>query len=193
VHELSRIHRFREPWEAAASLQLRQGDPRALDAYVAHGRVRPGTFDEHLATITETWLALAPSTKSIAVVCTINDHVDAVNAAIQAARFQHGELDPTMTTPLADHERAAIGDVVVTRRNDRTIATDAGEPVRNRELWRVEQLDGGGSLTVSKIHGHGIVALPAAYVREHVRLGYAATEHGYQGDTSRLHSNLCRR
>ena len=31
--------------------------------------------------------------------------------------------------------------------------------------------------------GHGDVTLPADYVRDHVRLGYAATEHGWQSDT----------
>ncbi len=31
--------------------------------------------------------------------------------------------------------------------------------------------------------GHGRVTLPADYVGEHVRLGYAATEHGHQGHT----------
>ncbi len=31
--------------------------------------------------------------------------------------------------------------------------------------------------------GHGDVTLPADYVREHVRLGYAATEHGWQSAT----------
>ena len=34
VHELDRIHRFTEPWEAAASLKLRRGDPRTLDDYL---------------------------------------------------------------------------------------------------------------------------------------------------------------
>jgi hypothetical protein len=36
---------------------------------------------------------------------------------------------------------------------------------------------------VSSNTGGGSVTLPADYVREHVRLGYAATEHGNQGDT----------
>ena len=40
-----------------------------------------------------------------------------------------------------------------------------------------------GALVVSHVGGHGTVTLPAEYVREHVRLGYAATEHGHQGDT----------
>ena len=40
-----------------------------------------------------------------------------------------------------------------------------------------------GSITVSHQGGHGDVTLPADYVRDHVRLGYAATEHGWQSDT----------
>ena len=38
-------------------------------------------------------------------------------------------------------------------------------------------------MTVTRQQGHGTVTLPADYTREHVRLGYAATEHGYQSDT----------
>jgi hypothetical protein len=36
---------------------------------------------------------------------------------------------------------------------------------------------------VTRNDGHGQVTLPQWYVAEHVRLGYAATEHGYQSDT----------
>ena len=48
VHQLEQIHRFTHRWEAEASLQLRAGDPRALDAYEAHGRIIPGTLEDHL-------------------------------------------------------------------------------------------------------------------------------------------------
>src|ERR1700749_1352036 len=37
VEQLETLHRFTHPWEAAASLQLRAGDPKALDHYEAHG------------------------------------------------------------------------------------------------------------------------------------------------------------
>lgn len=183
VHELVRIHRFREPWEAAASLLLRQGDPRALDAYIEHGRVHAGPFEEHLATTTEKWFEVAASGRRLAVVCSTNDHVDAANAAIQQARVQRGELDETTLTPIGGGERATVGDIVVTRRNDRTLVTTDGEPIRNREPWRVEAVGPDGSMTVSAIGGHGSAVLPPEYARQHVRLGYAATEHGYQGDT----------
>ena len=48
--ELERIHRFTNQWQAAAPLKLRHGDPRALDAYEARGRIIPGTLVEHLDT-----------------------------------------------------------------------------------------------------------------------------------------------
>ena len=43
-----------------------------------------------------------------------------------------------------------------------------------------------GSLTVVAHRGHGIAVLPAEYAHDHVRLGYAATEHGVQGDTTTI-------
>ena len=36
---------------------------------------------------------------------------------------------------------------------------------------------------MTHLSGHGTVTLPADYARHHVRLGYAATEHGNQSDT----------
>ncbi len=56
VDQLERLHRFKHDWEAAASLQLRSGDPRALDAYEAHDRIIPGTLDDHLAAIGDMWI-----------------------------------------------------------------------------------------------------------------------------------------
>jgi hypothetical protein len=74
--------------------------------------------------------------------------------------------------------------VVVTRRNDRTLRDQSGEPVRNRERWQVDAVHADGALTVTRHRGHGTVTLPADYVAAHVRLGYAATAHGHQGDTA---------
>lgn len=72
---------------------------------------------------------------------------------------------------------------MITRRNDRTLLTDGGEPVRNRDRWRVAAVGHDGRLAVAHVAGHGEVVLPADYVCSHVRLGYAATAHGHQGDT----------
>ena len=127
------------------------------------------------------------------MVASTNDHVDAINAAVQAARLAAGDLDPTPPSPIAGGERAHVGDVVATRRNDRRLTTSGGEPVRNRETVdrhrhprrRIAHRD------PQRRTRH--VTLPADYVREHVRLGYAATEHGNQSDTVTIGIDLASR
>jgi conjugative relaxase-like TrwC/TraI family protein len=182
THELATIHRFRQHWEQAASLQLRAGNPDALDAYIDHGRVTTGTLDELVTEAAARWVAHIASGHRVAVVAETNEHVDALNAATQAQRRVHGELG-SRAVRVAGGETVAVGDVVATRRNDRTLRTDRGEPVRNRDLWTVTGIGRDGSLTVSHHHGHGQASLSADYARAHVRLGYASTGHGYQGDT----------
>ena len=102
---------------------------------------------------------------------------------MQHARLTVGQLDPDAVVRIAGGEHAYVGDVIVTRRNDRELRTSIGEPVRNRDLWTVTATHADGALTVSHLGGHGTLTLPADYVGRHVRLGYAATEHGHQGDT----------
>ena len=67
---------------------------------------------------------------------------------------------------VAGGETAAVGDIVATRRNDRTLRTDRGEPVRNRDRWTVADVHRDGSLTVSHLHGHGTVTPPRRLRRE---------------------------
>ena len=183
VDALERLHRFTHRWEAAASLLLRSGDPRALDAYEAHDRIIPGSFDAHLQHMATTWIEYREQCKTVAVVASTNQHVDAINVVVQTARLHARHLDPDVVASIAGGEHVHVGDVVATRRNDRTLITSAGEPVRNRETWTVTAIGSDGSLTVTREHGHGTVELPADYAHEHVRLGYAATEHGYQSDS----------
>ena len=106
THELVRIHRFTHPWEAAASLQLRAGDPDALDVYERHGRITAGTprrspGRHRPATGSPSpppggpWRSRASS----------NQHVDALNNTIQHARLDAGHLDPA--TAVADRRRRA--------------------------------------------------------------------------------------
>jgi conjugative relaxase-like TrwC/TraI family protein len=181
--ELARLHRFTEPWEAAASLQLRAGDTRALDAYEAHDRIVAGPIDDHLHRLAVAWIAHTAAGQTVAITAATNDHVDAVNAAIQTARRRVGHLDADQAVAIGGGEHAHPGDVVATRRNDRRLHTDTGDTVRNRDLWTVVATHPDGSLTVSHRAGPGIATLPVDYTRQHVRLGYAATEHGIQGDT----------
>ena len=181
--ELERVHRFEQPWEAHASLLLRQGDPRALDLYEQHGRIRAGTLDEHLDHFAHQWLTRHAAGETTAIMASTNQQVDLINDRIQSARHDHNQLDPACPVPIGGGEHASTGDVVATRRNHRHLSTTSGERVRNRDLWTVTATHDNGDLTVTPLAGHGEITLPADYVHEHVRLGYAATEMGTQSDT----------
>jgi conjugative relaxase-like TrwC/TraI family protein len=182
THELATIHRFRHRWEQEASLLLRAGNTAALDAYVTHGRVLATGFADLVDEAARQWVDQTDRGRTVALVAETNEHVDALNEAVQGLRRERGQL-AEQRTPVAGGETASTGDVVVTRRNDRSIRTDLGEPIRNRDRWTVLAVAPDGALTVSHDNGHGTATLNADYVREHVRLGYAATAHGHQGDT----------
>ena len=183
THHLQHIHRFQNRWEADATLGLRAGRTCALDAYVDHHRVHPGDFQSQLDRIADAWIHHHADDKTVAVTAETNAEVDALNRAIQDTRRDLGHLDERAAAPIAAGETAGLGDLVVTRRNDRTVRTEHGEPVRNRELWRVEAVNVDGSFTLSRQRGQGTVIIPLEYAHQHLRLGYAATAHGHQGDT----------
>ena len=181
--ELEHIHRFTEPWEAAASLLLRQGDPRALDIYQDHGRIRAGTLEEHLDHFARTWINNNRNGDTTALMASTNQQVDAINERVQIVRRHLGHVEHVRPVLIGGGESADIGDVVATRRNHRHLTTTTGERVRNRDLWTVSDTHDNGDLTLTPITGAGVITLPADYVTEHVRLGYAATEMGTQSDT----------
>lgn len=176
---LSELHRFTHGWEATASLGLRHGDPTAAAAYHSHGRLHAGDRDTAHADAQRAWL---------------NDHLEGQNSLLltvsraqvagmagwcreQLVRLGLVDDRPGHTTVLRDENRAGAGDLVVTRRNDRTIG------VANRDQWEVELVAPGGSLVVRSTTGNRVVVLPAGYVADHVELAYAATIAAAQGRT----------
>ncbi len=181
--ELEHVHRFTEPWEAAASLLLRQGDSRALDLYEEHGRIRAGTLAEHLDHFACTWITAHRNGDTTALMASTNQQVDAINERVQIVRRHLGHVATEHPVSIGGGECADIGDIVATRRNHRHLTTTTGERVRNRDLWTVSDTHDNGDLTLTPITGAGVITLPADYVTEHVRLGYAATEMGTQSDT----------
>ncbi|HEY5272769.1 MAG TPA: ATP-binding domain-containing protein [Acidimicrobiales bacterium] len=84
-----------------------------------------------------------------------------------------------------------VGDEIVTLRNDRQLRASPDTFVRNGDRWRVTDTLADGSLRVASMnerhaatHPPSEVIVPAAYVREHVALGYALTVHKAQGTTT---------
>jgi hypothetical protein len=180
--ELDHIHRFTNQWEAAASLKLRHGDPTGLDAYLDHDRIFPAPFAEHADNIAHAWAGAHERGEYLAITTTTNDHVNAINTAVQQHRLEVGQLNHARVD-IGD-TTLHVGDVVTTRRNQRLLRTSTGEPVRNRDYWTINAITADGGLSVTRIDGHGTITLPHDYVRDHVHLGYAATEPGNQSDTA---------
>ncbi|HEX7167072.1 MAG TPA: MobF family relaxase [Acidimicrobiales bacterium] len=184
VAHLDRVHRFAAEWEAAASLRLRHGDVSALDDYDEHGRIhRALTPADGRRQVIARWWELAQDASDVIILAATNDSVDELNRAAQQRRLAAGEtVQPIHRAHLADGAQAVIGDEVQTRRNDRTLRTDAGVTVKNRHRWTIESVAADGSVTVGDAD-RGRVTLPPGYVAESLTLGYASTAMAGQGRT----------
>jgi conjugative relaxase-like TrwC/TraI family protein len=183
--ELSEIHRFTHEWEKAASLDLRVGRTDVIGTYVRHDRVREGTTDEMVDAAYAAWTDDVRSGRTTILVAEATETVRHLNTRARAERIAGGDPAGSIEVQLAGGTRASVGDLVVTRRNDRRLPTARRGWVRNGDRWRVTHVNNDGSITVegAGTSNNGSVSLPAAYVAEHVDLGYAVTAHRAQGIT----------
>ena len=174
---LDAVHRFTDPEYAELSRQMRTGERsgEAFDALLDRGEVIIHASDvERLQALTD---AIANDDRPL-VIADTRDQVAALNAAIRDRRVTDGAVDDTHAITTDAGERIGVGDRVVTRRNDRDL------DVANRDTWTVVALRADGSLAVASPDPRGPARLlPAAYVRDHVELGYASTVYGAQGET----------
>jgi AAA domain/UvrD-like helicase C-terminal domain len=180
--ELSGVRRFSAPWERDASLRLRSRDPAVIVEYDRHGRVtscdRLGALDAALTA----WHDARRVGASVVICATDNATVADIARRIRAARVAAGEVEPAGIAT-AHGQTVAVGDEIVTTRNDRRLMTSAGAWVRNGDRWTVTARGSYGSITVSHLAGHGRVVLPPDYVNQEVSLAYALTVHKAQGVT----------
>ncbi|KAB7743103.1 relaxase domain-containing protein [Nostocoides sp. F2B08] len=182
--ELSEVHRFTHEWEKTASLSLRFGRTEVIGTYLAKDRVREGSTDEMMDAAYLAWAADVQGGRSSILVAEASETVHYLNRRARADRII---ADPVgdIEVSLADGTQASEGDLIITRRNDRRLRTLRAGWVRNGERWTVTQVHEDGSMQVQRtgVDVGGSVILPAAYVAEHVDLGYAVTAHRAQGIT----------
>jgi hypothetical protein len=179
--ELTDVRRFVNPWEKAASVELRAGVPDAVDAYESNGRVVGGSRDEMLDALYEAWKQDVEAGKTSLMIAVDLGTVSELNARAQADRIAAGVVSGDGVT-VSGGATAGVGDQVVTRQNNRRLSTGK-QWVRNGDQWRVTGSHDDGSLTLQRRNGTGKVHVPADYVREHVELAYASTAHRAQGRT----------
>jgi conjugative relaxase-like TrwC/TraI family protein len=178
---LSEVHRFHHPWERAASLQLRSGDPAAIDAYLAHDRIHPIAADaDPYEQVLAEYRRLVADGGRVLLLARTHDDVDQLNQLARQAAIATGQVhgDPLLTA--GDHDWR-VGDQLRATRNNRHIPV-GGDHLRNGDRFTVTGTTHGG-LTVQRIDSTDTAVLPVDYLTEHARYGWASTIDAAQGAT----------
>ncbi len=184
VPELTDVRRFANDWEKTASLGLRHGRTDALDEYQERGRLAGGDAETMLDAIYEAWRSDRDEGLRTLMIAGTGEMVAQLNERARADLIETGQVEADGVR-LHDGTTAGVGDLVVTRLNDRRLSTGRAW-VKNGDRWHVTRRYDDGSLAVRRLgrgdkpHGKALV-LPAKYVREELELGYASTVHRAQG------------
>jgi conjugative relaxase-like TrwC/TraI family protein len=171
--------RFTDPAEAAATLALRDGKPEAIGFYLDNQRVHVG----ELSTITEqvftAWQHDRSQGLDSIMLAPTRELVAELNQRARTQRLT--DSPPDADVILADGNRASIGELIITRSNDRQLRLTATDWVKNGDRWTVQAITAGGDLDLQHLRNRHRVRLPAAYVQTSAELGYATTVHAAQG------------
>lgn len=149
-----------------------------------HERVHTAiTASDGRRQVVSRWWDLRSDGRDVVMFAATNESATELNRAAQKLRLSECEvIQPVRRIALADGTPALIGDEVQTRQNDRSLVTDAGVTVKNRQRWTIDQVDPDGSITVVD-DGRCRVTLPREYVADSLSLAYASTAMAGQGRT----------
>ncbi|WP_223149119.1 AAA family ATPase [Changpingibacter yushuensis] len=166
------VHRFSHAWEKTASLDLRHGRTDVIATCNVHGRIRDGETELMIGDAYTAWRADLLAGKATVLVSGADESVTALNNRVRTDPILDGTVHGPREVDLHDGTRAAIGDVVITRRNDRRLWAGRGW-VRNGDRWTVIDAHTDGPLTLQRAGATwgATVIVPAAHVSEHVELG----------------------
>ena len=184
---LAELMRFADPAEGAASLALREGLTDALGFYLDNDRVHVGDLVTMTEEVFDAWQADRAGGLDAIMLAPTRDLVSDLNRRARAHRLEQtsGPAEAARTVPLSDGNQASVGDLVITRANDRRLRVTGSDWVKNGDRWTVLDVDsptaGAGSLTVQHTRSGRVIELPADYVATSTELGYATTVHTAQG------------
>ena len=186
--QLTELVRFKDPAEGAASLALREGKAEALGFYLDRDRVHVGDLASMTEEVFAAWQADRATGLDSIMLAPTRDLVSELNQQARAHRLDG--IDPADRASLGpvrrlgDGNEASIGELIITRENDRRLRTSATDWVKNGDRWHVLEIHDGGDLTVQHTQHGRTVRLPADYVARSTELGYACTVHTAQGVTA---------
>ena len=177
--QLTELHRFTNPAEAAASLALRDGTPTALTFHLDHDRVHVGDLAKTTEDAFTAWALDRSAGLDAIMLAPTRNLVAELNRRARDHRL-NGNV-PSAVVRLADGNQASVGDVIITRTNDRRLRISATDWVKNGDRWTITRISRRGHLTVRHNRSRLTVRLPADYVSESTGLAYATTIHAAQG------------
>jgi conjugative relaxase-like TrwC/TraI family protein len=192
TQHLTEVWRMHDPEERTASLGLGHGGAaarrRAVDWYRHHDRLATGDpvsmADDALAAYTRD----REAGRDALLVADSWEVCDALNT-----RIHHDTIAEDAPTVAASRgHRIAVGDVVISRRNDPDIPvydahdlSKTADPVRNGHRWQIYWMDADTGRVAARRLGDGArTVFSGDYLSTHVHLGYAVTVHAAQGATA---------
>jgi conjugative relaxase-like TrwC/TraI family protein len=178
---LTELHRFVDPAEAAASLALRDGRPEALGFYLDRQRIHVGDVATTTEQLFAAWRADRDRGLDTIMLAPTRDLVSQLNQRARTHRLN--KTRPGREVQLADGNQASVGDVIITRQNDRRLRISATDWVKNGDRWTILHVTQTGALKVRHASSGRIVTLPSRYIAAATQLGYATTVHTAQGVT----------
>jgi ATP-dependent exoDNAse (exonuclease V) alpha subunit len=191
TQHLSEVWRMTDPDERAASLALRDGAAkavsRAVDWYRRHNRLHCGDAITMAADALDAYAADTALGRDALLICDTTEMANALNL-----RIHHERVDRDAATVTgAGGQHIAVGDLIISRRNDPTIDlhsmkdAEAMPPVRNGNRWRVAAVDAATNrVAAERLDDRARVLFNNNYLRAHIKLGYAITVHSAQGVTA---------
>lgn len=189
---LDTVWRFKNEWERAASLKLRSiNDKDGIDAvvntYDEHDRIHGDPDHEAADTAYSAWKADRDEGLSSILIASDNETVAELNQRAHTDLVESGDVDITQQVTLRSEVQAGIGDVLLARRNDRSIRDSNGAFVANGTRLTITAIRPDGSVEANVQTGEDgtppTIVLDADYLASSVELGYATTAHRSQGVT----------
>ena len=183
--ELTEVHRFTHEWEKAASLDLRHGRAEVISTYVAKDRVQEGTTDEMMDAAYLAWAADVKDGRTSILVAEASEMVIAPQPSVPVPTASSPTPSATSrsTSPTAPRHPRVTSSSPGTTTAASTRCAAAGSATATAGPSPASTRTARCRSSALGVDFGGSVTLPAAYVAEHVDLGYAVTAHRAQGMT----------
>ena len=194
-YELHQVRRFLARWERTASLRLRAGDAGAMEEYYQRGRVRHGSTEDMEGATIRQWLASYVTGRDVIMMAGSNGEVARLSARARGELVALGLVAAEAPLRLMDGNLAGVGDRVRARKNQNKLqAGEPGHTLANRDLLRVEAIDGLHVTVRRQLDNDGGWSAPftvtSDYLASHGELGYASNTFVALGSTTRTAGTL---